>query len=206
MSLLSEFDPANMLLEISNQVARQVDSEIFMQIVVSTIMQYTHASFISITMNDSGRGKVLQLIQNASGQSEVKGKSDEFRFFVSRDLVVRRVRYGRLEISFSNHNDLQQGDFLATLDTIADQLSLFAEIHSVRQQTTRLQAEVHDLSAAVKRSKVVARARNLVETARQNGNRALQSVRPARRLHPGLPAHPYGKSQYLNRSHTQAAS
>lgn len=184
MSYGSEFNPVNLILEVSAKSASQITPEEFLQFVTSAILHHTKSDSISITLTDPGAGETFQLTKVAT---QVRENPDRFRSFVSRDLVVRRVRYGHLELSSAN-SEFHQGEFLTVLDCLSDQLARYAELHSTRAQSKRLRAQIDQVTEAVKRSKVTARASNFVAAARNLANLAVRPVRTgSRRLYPGLP-------------------
>lgn len=168
MDLNSKPNPAGLLLEVSRHAALETEPAEFLQQVANAILEHAASDAVSITLSDPRTGQSYQV----SKESDTKVKDDAFRSFVSRDVLVRRVRYGHLELRSAN-SQIHRGDFLIAFDALTEQLARFAEFHSSRQQSTALRREVDQLTSAVKESKTVARASNLLTAARHFAARAV---------------------------------
>lgn len=163
-----------LLLEISKHAASETDPNEFLERAVTAILRHTESDEISITLSDPGSGRSFQ------AKGEAKPSQTETRallVLLSRDVVVRRVRYGHFELKSSNPA-LHRGEFIQVFDCVSEQLARFAELHAERERSERLREQIDEFSSAVRRSKVVARASNFFNTARSAATRVMMPSAP----------------------------
>lgn len=116
---------------------------------------------VSLTLNEDEPEQTLDASAESLERSHVKGP----RFQLSRDIAVRRRRYGRLELTLRKPVWSPEELFLF-VDALAQQLALAAERYVMARERDRLRLEKRRAEAELLSRKVLNRASGMIAAER----------------------------------------